>query len=84
MVGAAAGWGYSAMTTTDPDYERHLQGWRSFGRLLRWVVSIIIIILAGMAYFLLITARFIARASLPRSNLRRRGSTHSRLLRCAQ
>ena len=40
-------------TATDPDYQRHLQGWLGFARLLRWVVAIIVVILIGMAYFLL-------------------------------
>ncbi|HUB95890.1 MAG TPA: aa3-type cytochrome c oxidase subunit IV [Stellaceae bacterium] len=35
------------------DYERHLQGWLGFGRLLRWAVTGIIVILILMAYFLL-------------------------------
>ncbi|HXQ52796.1 MAG TPA: hypothetical protein VN802_17005 [Stellaceae bacterium] len=38
---------------TDQDYQHRLQGWHSFGRLLRWTVGLIIVILAGMAYFLL-------------------------------
>jgi hypothetical protein len=39
-------------TPADQDYQRHLEGWHSFARLLRWIVGIIIVILAGMAYFL--------------------------------
>jgi hypothetical protein len=37
----------------DQDYQRHLKGWLAFGRLMRWCVGIIILILIGMAYFLL-------------------------------
>jgi hypothetical protein len=37
----------------DQDYQRHLRGWQSFARLMRWAVILIIIVLAGMAYFLL-------------------------------
>ena len=40
-------------TAADTNYEHHLKGWLSFARLLRWVVGIIIVILIGMAYFLL-------------------------------
>ncbi len=40
-------------TAVDADYERRLKGWLSFGRLMRWVVGIIIVILILMAYFLL-------------------------------
>ena len=36
----------------DQDYERHLKGWLAFGRLLRWVVGLIIVTLILMAYFL--------------------------------
>jgi hypothetical protein len=39
--------------TVDDDYQRHLQTWLGFGRLMRWVVGLIILVLAGMAYFLL-------------------------------
>jgi hypothetical protein len=39
-------------TNEDFDYQQRLQGWLSFGRLMRWVVGTIIVILAGMAYFL--------------------------------
>jgi hypothetical protein len=37
----------------DQEYQRHLQGWISFGRLLRWAVGLIILTLILMAYFLL-------------------------------
>ena len=41
------------MATTDPEYERHLETWLGFGRLLRWAIAIIVIVLVLMAYFLL-------------------------------
>jgi hypothetical protein len=37
----------------DQNYEAHLQTWLGFGRLMRWVVGLVILTLAGMAYFLL-------------------------------
>jgi len=40
-------------TNEDFDYQQRLQGWHSFGRLMRWVVGTVIVILVGMAYFLL-------------------------------
>jgi len=39
--------------TVDDDYQRHLQTWLGFGRLMRWVVGLVIVVLIGMAYFLL-------------------------------
>lgn len=36
----------------DQEYQRHLQGWLGFARLMRWVVAAIVVILLGMAYFL--------------------------------
>ena len=36
----------------DQEYQRHLKGWLSFARLMRWVAGAIIVILIGMAYFL--------------------------------
>lgn len=36
----------------DQEYERHLRGWLSFARLMRWVVGSIIVILILLAYFL--------------------------------
>jgi len=39
--------------TMDQDYQRHLQTWLGFGRLMRWVVGLVILVLIGMAYFLL-------------------------------
>jgi hypothetical protein len=43
--------GVSAMAI-DQEYERHHKGWLAFGRLLRWAVGIIVVILILMAYFL--------------------------------
>jgi hypothetical protein len=37
----------------DQEYQRHLHGWLAFARLLRWAVAAIVIVLIGMAYFLL-------------------------------
>ena len=42
-----------AMSESDQEYQRHLRNWLAFGRLMRWVVGIIIVILALLAYFLL-------------------------------
>ncbi len=36
----------------DQEAQSHYQTWLGFARLLRWVVGIIIVILALMAYFL--------------------------------
>jgi Bacterial aa3 type cytochrome c oxidase subunit IV len=41
------------MAMTDQEYQRHLETWLGFGRLLRWAVTIIIIVLVLLAYFLL-------------------------------
>ncbi len=41
------------MAMTDQEYQRHLQTWLGFARLLRWAVGLIIIVLILMAYFLL-------------------------------
>ncbi|HUZ74359.1 MAG TPA: aa3-type cytochrome c oxidase subunit IV [Stellaceae bacterium] len=41
------------MAMTDQEYRRHLKTWLAFGRLMRWVVGLIIIVLVLMAYFLL-------------------------------
>ena len=37
----------------DLELERHRGTWLGFARLMRWVVSLVIIILGGMAIFLL-------------------------------
>jgi hypothetical protein len=37
----------------DQEYQRHLQTWLGFGRLMRWTVILVIIVLAGMALLLL-------------------------------
>jgi Bacterial aa3 type cytochrome c oxidase subunit IV len=41
------------MAVVDSDYERRRQGWLGFARLMRYALSAIIIILIGMAIFLL-------------------------------
>ena len=41
------------MAVIDPDLERHRQGWIGFTRLLKFALAAIIIILVGMAIFLL-------------------------------
>jgi len=37
----------------DQEYQRHLQTWLGFGRLMRWTAGLVILVLAGMAIFLL-------------------------------
>lgn len=41
------------MAAVDPEFEQHRQTWLSFTRLLRYALAAIIIILIGMAIFLL-------------------------------
>jgi len=41
------------MAAIDPEFQRHRQTWLGFARFLRWSVGIIVIILIGMAIFLL-------------------------------
>ncbi len=41
------------MAVVDPDYERHRQAWIGFTRLLRYALATIIIVLIGLAYFIL-------------------------------
>ncbi len=41
------------MTAIDPELERHRQTWIGFTRLIRYALAIIVIILIGMAIFLL-------------------------------
>ena len=41
------------MTAIDPEFERHRQTWIGFTRFLRYALAIIVIILIGMAIFLL-------------------------------
>ena len=41
------------MAVVDPEYEQHRQTWLSFTRLLRYALATIIVILIGMAIFLL-------------------------------
>jgi hypothetical protein len=40
------------MAVVDPDYERRRQGWIGFTRLIRYALAVIVIILIGMAIFL--------------------------------
>jgi hypothetical protein len=37
----------------DQEVERHRQTWLGFSRLMRWAVGLVIIVLVGMALFLL-------------------------------
>jgi len=37
----------------DQELERHRETWLGFARLMRWAVALIIILLIGMAFFLL-------------------------------
>jgi len=37
----------------DQELERHQQTWLGFARLMRWVVGAVVIVLVGMALFLL-------------------------------
>jgi len=41
------------MAIMDPEYERHLRTWIGFTRLIKISLVVIIVILAGMAIFLL-------------------------------
>ena len=40
------------MAVVDPDYEQHRQTWLGFTRLIRYALAVIVIILIGMAIFL--------------------------------
>lgn len=40
------------MAAIDPDFERRRQGWLGFTRLIRYSLAIIIVILIGLAIFL--------------------------------
>jgi Bacterial aa3 type cytochrome c oxidase subunit IV len=40
------------MTAVDPEFERHRQTWIGFTRLIKYAVAIIVIVLVGMAIFL--------------------------------
>jgi Bacterial aa3 type cytochrome c oxidase subunit IV len=40
------------MTAVDPEFERHRQTWIGFTRLIKYAVAIIVIVLVGMAVFL--------------------------------
>ena len=39
--------------STEQEFERHRETWLGFARLMRWTVALIIIVLVGMALFLL-------------------------------
>ena len=41
------------MTAIDPELERHRQTWIAFTRLIKYALAIIVIVLVGMAIFLL-------------------------------
>jgi len=41
------------MAVTDPDLEWRRQTWFGFTRLMKWMIALVVIILAGMAIFLL-------------------------------
>lgn len=41
------------MTAMDQETQQHLQTWLGFARLMRWAIGVIIVILVGMALFLL-------------------------------
>ena len=41
------------MTAVDPEFERHRQTWIGFTRFIRYALAVIIIVLIGMAIFLL-------------------------------
>jgi len=41
-----------AASTMDPLYTEHYRTWRGFTRLIRYVVVFLVILLAGMGYFL--------------------------------
>lgn len=41
------------MAAIDPEFEQHRQTWLGFTRLIRYALSAIVIILIGMAIFLL-------------------------------
>ena len=41
------------MTAIDPELERHRQTWIGFARFIRYALAVIIIVLIGMAIFLL-------------------------------
>jgi len=41
------------MTAVDPEFERHRQTWIGFTRFIRYALALIVIVLIGMAIFLL-------------------------------
>ena len=40
------------MTLVDPQFQDHYQTWIGFTRLMKWSLAVVIVILAGMAIFL--------------------------------
>jgi len=45
--------GFATMALEDQEYQRHLRGWLAFGRLLRWAVAAIVLVLIFLAYMTL-------------------------------
>jgi hypothetical protein len=41
-----------ALTTMDPELQRHYQTWVGFTRLMRYVLAVVVIIVALLGYFL--------------------------------
>jgi IS5 family transposase len=41
------------VTAVDPEFERHRQTWIGFTRFIRYAMAVIVIVLIGMAIFLL-------------------------------
>jgi hypothetical protein len=41
------------MTVIDPEFERHRQTWIGFTRFIKYALALIVIVLIGMAIFLL-------------------------------
>ena len=41
------------MTVIDPEFERHRQTWIGFTRFIRYALALIVVVLIGMAIFLL-------------------------------
>ena len=41
-----------AATTMDPEFARHYQTWVGFTRLIKYGLAVVVIIVAGLGYFL--------------------------------
>ena len=41
------------MAVVDPEFQQHYRTWIGFTRLMKITVAVVVILLAGMAYFLL-------------------------------